>query len=103
MFQKLPEKLRNGYKDKQHLSDIHLIPCSNCFTKGREQTTKTIAHHKIGMGIGKKASDLLTCSLCDSCHTGNEGIHNIPLNRWEEENLTQDELIIITNQMISKL
>ena len=102
-FLKPPLELRNGYKDKKRLADIHLLPCANCFAKGRKQPDATIAHHKIGMGMGKKASDLLTTSLCNSCHTGPEGIHNKPLWKWEEDNFTQDELILITNKMLNNL
>jgi hypothetical protein len=29
-------KFRNGYKDKKRLSDIHEIPCVNCFAKKRQ-------------------------------------------------------------------
>lgn len=96
-------ELRNGYKDKKRLSAIHDLPCINCSLLGRRQQTRTIAHHKIGMGLGLKASDLLTCSLCEDCHTGIKGIHNIPLHRWEEENHTQDYLIEQTNELLEEM
>ena len=53
---------RNGYKDPQRISDIHLLPCSLCLYLKQEQTSPTTAHHKIGMGLGKKASDILSPS-----------------------------------------
>lgn len=96
-------ELRNGFKDKKRLAKLHDLPCVNCFAKGRRQTSRTIAHHKIGMGLGKKASDRLTAAICDNCHTGEEGIHNVSLWKWEEENFTQDELILMTNKMLENL
>jgi hypothetical protein len=96
-------KFRNGYKDKKRLSDIHKIPCVNCFAKGRPQRNRTIAHHKIGMGIGLKASDLFTMAICESCHTGTKGIHNIPLKKWEEDNFSQDDLIELTNKLLENI
>jgi hypothetical protein len=99
---KPPVEFRNGYKNKKRLSILHDFPCVNCTAKGARQTTRTIAHHKIGMGLGKKASDLLTAAICDECHTGTKGIHNIPLWRWEDENHPQDELIEMTNKLLGK-
>jgi hypothetical protein len=97
---KPPIELRNGYKDKKRLAALYNLPCVNCKAKGRRQTTRTIAHHRIGLGLGKKASDLLTCSICEDCHTGKNGIHNTPLWKWEEENSSQDRLIELTNEML---
>lgn len=103
-FLKPSLELRNGYKDPKRVSDIHSLPCVLCFAKGRKQTTRTICHHKIGLGIGKKASDKLTMALCENCHTkGEKAIHNMPLWQFEEENFTQDELIALTDEMLGKL
>ena len=99
---KQPEELRNGYKDKARLAAIHDKPCVNCIARNRMQQSKTIAHHKIGMGLGKKASDKLTIALCEDCHTGPRGIHNVPLKKWESENLTQDQLIEMTNKFLGE-
>ena len=98
---KLPPDMRNGYKDKKRIAAIHDLPCVVCFTKGLKQTTRTIAHHKIGMGLGKKASDLLTCALCEAHHNkGPEGIHNMALWEFEEKYFKQDELIELTNRIL---
>lgn len=101
-FLKPSPELRNGFKDPKRLAAIHSLPCVLCFAKGRKQTTRSIAHHKIGLGMGKKASDLLTMVLCEECHTkGDKAIHNMPLWQWEEENgFTQDDLILMTNRML---
>jgi hypothetical protein len=98
-------QFRNGYKDKKRLADIHQLPCSLCFLHGLKQTTKTIAHHKMGGGMGKKASDLLTMSLCEIHHTrGQEAIHHIGRLAWQEWfGTTEDDLIEITNKMLEKL
>jgi hypothetical protein len=98
--QKKDEKFRNGYKNPKRLAAIHNYPCVVCFAKGLKQTTRTIAHHKIGMGLGKKASDELTMILCEKHHTGSDGIHSIPLHRWEDMFFTQDECIELTNKML---
>lgn len=93
--------LRNGYKDPKRMAAIHNLPCVVCFAKNLEQKTRTIAHHKIGMGIGKKASDLLTMALCEEHHTKSfHGIHNMPLSTWEMLFFTQDECIEMTNRML---
>ena len=101
-YLKPPIFLRNGYKDPKRMAAIHNLPCSLCFLKGWKQTSKTISHHKIGLGLGKKASDLLTMSLCDNCHTkGQNAIHHIGRVAWEEKfNVTEDDLIEITNKML---
>ena len=104
MLLKPDPQFRNGYKDKKRLADIHQLPCARCYTKGYKQISRTIAHHKIGMGLGRKASDLLTMALCNYCHTGLNGIHAVPLHKWEEyEGLTQDDLILVTNKMLENL
>jgi hypothetical protein len=102
---KREEQLRNGFKDKKRLADIHEIPCSLSFLKGWTQTSKTIAHHKMGEGMGKKASDLLTMSLSDEFHTrGQYAIHHIGRIAWEKHfNCTEDDLIEITNKLLENL
>jgi len=104
-FLKPSPEFRNGFKDKKRLAAIHNLPCSLCFLKGIKQTTKTIAHHKMGLGMGKKASDLLTMSLSEEFHTkGKYAIHHIGRVAWEEHfNCTEDDLIEITNKMLEKL
>lgn len=59
----------------------------------------------MGGGIGKKASDLLTMSLCEKCHTkGENAIHHIGRVAWEEKfNVKETDLIEITNKMLEKL
>lgn len=71
--------------------------------QNREQVSRTICHHKIGVGLGRKASDRLTIALCDNCHTRlPTAIHNMPLETWEQENFTQDELIKMTDNLLEK-
>lgn len=93
---------RNGYKNKERLRKIHDLPCSLCFFLGHQQTSKTIAHHKIGGGLGKKVSDLFTMSLCDYHHTkGPDAIHHIGKVAFEEKfGIDQEGLIEITNKML---
>lgn len=100
---KAPLNQRNGYKDKQRISAIHSIPCALCEHLGEKQTTRTTAHHKIGMGLGKKASDILSMSLCESHHqTGPYAIHHIGRVAWEKHfGVTQDELIEMTTEMLN--
>ena len=102
---KRPVELRNGYKDKKRLADIHQLPCSLCFLKGWKQTTKTIAHHQMGLGMGKKASDLLAMSLSEEFHTkGQYAIHHIGRVAFVEHfDCTEEDLIAITNKMLEKL
>jgi hypothetical protein len=45
----------------------------------------------------------LTAAICNNCHTGREGIHSIPLWKWEEQNMSQDELIRLTNEALEKI
>ena len=97
-------EFRNGFKNKKRLADIHQLPCSLCFLKGWKQTSKTIAHHKIGMGMGKKASDNLAYALCDNHHTrGQDAIHHIGRVAFEEKFCKEDDLILITNKFLEKI
>lgn len=103
-FLKPDPELRNGFKDKKRLADIHKLPCSLCYLKGFKQTSRTVAHHKIGMGLGKKASDRLAYSLCDLHHTrGEDAIHHIGKVAFEEKFCKEDDLIEITNKMLENL
>jgi hypothetical protein len=103
-YLKPPKEERNGFKDKERLAKIHDLPCVVCFTKGIEQKTKTIAHHKIGNGLGLKASDRLTIALCEYHHNKSiNAIHNIPLWLWEEKFGTQEELIELTSKLLQNL
>ena len=98
-----PEKnLRAGFKDPARMKAIHDLPCSLCYLKGWKQTTPTEAHHLHGGGMGKKASDLLTMSLCDDCHQKGEfAFHKIGRIAWEEKfDVDQNMLIEITNKML---
>ena len=102
-LQKKPEELRNGYKDKERLKVLHDLPCIVCEKLNIKQSAPTEAHHLIGYGIGKKASDLLTISLCSKHHArGNTGeaIHETPLRQWESVYGTQEELLILTNEKL---
>jgi hypothetical protein len=105
-------KFRNGYKDPKRMEAIHDLPCLACKLKGIEQRYPTEAHHKIGMGLGLKASDLLSMPLCDLHHSARFirredshlintwAIHKSILSDWESEWGNQDELIEITNKLL---
>lgn len=101
-FLKQPPELRNGYKDKKRLAALHELPCGVC--ESGEQTTRTEAHHLIGCGIGKKASDLLTIPLCRNHHSaGISGvsIHATPLHAWESKFDTQENLLERVNLLLT--
>ena len=95
---------RNGYKDPARLAAIHNIPCSLCIYANKTQKTPTQAHHLIGKGIGKKASDLHTMSLCYEDHQGGpHAIHHIGVPAFEKNfNVSQDDLILLTNRMLEQ-
>ena len=100
-YLKPPPEFRNGFKDKERLAKIHDLACVVCSERGLQQRSKTIAHHKIGNGLGLKASDRLTIALCEDHHNKtSEGIHEMPLWMWEEKYFTQEELIEMTNRML---
>lgn len=104
-FFKIPPEYRNGYKDPKRLKAIHEIGCVLSKALGKPQTSKTLAHHKIGLGIGKKASDRLTMALCDDFHNNYnpESIHVMPLKKWEKKYLSQDTLIFMTDKALEGL
>lgn len=105
-YLKPPLEERNGFKDSKRLSLIHDLPCVVCLTKELKQTTKTIAHHSIGGGLGLKVSDRKTSALCEFHHNkglNGESIHETPLWQWEEKFQTQDELIELTNKLLENL
>ena len=101
---KKPPEMRNGFKDPKRLAAIHNLPCVLSKALGKTQTSKTIAHHKIGLGIGKKASDRLSMALCDDHHNNYnpESIHVMPLKKWEKKYFTQDELIFMTTKALER-
>jgi len=80
--------------------------CIVCERLGVDQTTRTEAHHLIGYGMGKKASDLLTIPLCSSHHArGNmgEAIHETPIKQWQVVFGRQEELLLLTNEKLECL
>lgn len=101
---KPPIELRNGFKDPERMKAIHDLPCLVCKEFNLQQKSRTIAHHKIGNGLGKKASDRLSMAICDDHHNNYnpESIHVMPLKKWEKKYLSQDELISLTNQLLTK-
>jgi hypothetical protein len=91
-------------KNKQRMADIHNLPCSLCWKLGIRQTSLTQAHHKMSMGLGKKASDNLSMALCYNHHQGsNDAIHHMGSKAFERKFCSQDELIEITNKMLKNL
>jgi len=103
-FLKPEKEFRAGFKDPARMKAIHDLPCSLCYLKGWQQKSPTTAHHLHGGGMGKKASDLLTMSLCDDCHQKGEfAFHKIGRVAWEEKfDVDQNMLIEITNKMLSQ-
>lgn len=104
-YLKPSKEFRAGFKDPARMKAIHDLPCSLCYLKGWKQKTKTAAHHLHGGGMGKKASDLLTMSLCDDCHQKGEfAFHKIGRIAWEEKfDTCQHDLIEITNKMLENV
>ncbi len=99
-MQKKPEKLRNGYKDKKYMEQLHNFPCIVCDKKNLTQKSRTEAHHLIGLGGGKKASDFLAFPLCSAHHDGRiagTSIHSTPLKKWEREFGEQKNHILETH------
>jgi len=114
-------KYRRGHKDPKRLAAIHNLPCSLCYELGRRQTSVTEAHHKHGEGLGVKASDLHTMSLCRDDHTSGpfafhfigrkefEKKYRVALNIPDPEDAeegqatnVQDKLIEITNKLLER-
>jgi len=103
---KRPVEFRNGYKDKARMAAIHELPCLACKRVKATQVAPTEAHHLIGYGIGKKASDLFTIPLCSFHHArGNRwsAIHETPIKQWESVFGTQEELLEETNDLLLTL
>jgi hypothetical protein len=104
-LQKKPEHLRNGYKDPERMRNIHEIGCSLCLYLKEPQRSPTQAHHKIGMGLGKKASDRFSMALCSDHHQhGPDAIHHIGTKAWERKfDVSQDDLILLTDRMLDHI
>jgi hypothetical protein len=96
---------RNGYKDPQRMQDIHDLPCSLCLYLKEPQKSPTQAHHRIGLGLGKKASDRFSMALCSDHHQhGPYAIHHIGTKAFEEKfNISQDDLILLTDRMLDHI
>lgn len=101
-YLKPPKELRRGFKDPKHLERVAGLCCSLCFFLGEKQTAKTEVHHFHGGGMGKKASDKMVMSLCQSHHrTGEFAFHHIGRSAFEEKfGIDQYGLIEITNRML---
>jgi len=105
-FLKPPLEQRNGYKDPKRLAAIHKLECLACKKIRVIQIHATEAHHLIGYGIGKKASDIFSIPLCSLHHArGNRGqaVHETPLKEWESVYGSQEELLELTNKMLENL
>lgn len=105
-FLKPSPEMRNGFKDPKRLAAVRSLRCCICAKFDLPQLTATEAHHRIGNGIGLKASDLLTFGLCRAHHTsGGKGvaIHETPLREWEEKFDSQDNFIEATNNLLKDL
>ena len=95
-FLKPPVELRRGYKDLKHLGRVAEFPCRACRITPAPKARRINVHHKCGIGAGKKASDLLTFTICEFHHTKGgigEAIHS-GTETWEETFGTQDSLIL---------
>lgn len=99
-------EMRNGYKDPERLRLLHQFPCQVCEKFNLVQKTVSEAHHLIGCGLGKKASDLLTIVLCKFHHTsGGNGnaIHETPLKKWEAKFTSQEILLEEVNKFLENI
>ncbi len=105
-FLKAEPQFRNGYKDPKRMEDIHNLPCAVCVKHSLQQQSRTEAHHLIGYGMGKKASDLYTAAIC-FCHHGPDvagvAIHSTGIKTWEAKYGTQEEFLEMTNKMLATL
>jgi hypothetical protein len=114
-YLKPPPEERNGFKDPNHRERVRALPCLACKAENIEQRYRTEGHHKIGKGMGLKASDRLMFPLCDLHHNANFirdidkdkietwSIHKSILSKWEERWGDQDELIELTNKLLETL
>jgi hypothetical protein len=59
-----------------HLATIREMPCVMCELLGRQQLTRTEAHHvRIWEGAAQRAHDELAIPLCNDDHVGPNGVH----------------------------
>ena len=87
-------------KDKKYLERVRKLDCvvrdGNCYGE-------TVAHHKTGAGMGMKASDYDTFTLCLSHHTA--GGYGVAIHagtvEWERKYNTQDYFIKQTQTRLS--
>lgn len=99
---KPPIEMRAGFKDPKHLARVAQLECIVCKNQELKQLFRTEVHHLIGMGLGKKASDLFTIPLCSFHHRlGNKGeaIHS-GKQSFEKKFGTQQNLLEQTKKDI---
>ena len=99
---KPPIELRAGYQDKKHLGLVAQLKCLACKIKPAARKTRLELHHKIGCGLGKKASDLMVLPLCNFHHQSGgvgEAIHK-GLAKWESNFNSQDDLILQVHDIL---
>lgn len=91
-------------EDPAHLARVRSLPCLICHAGYSTQTTPTEAHHiRQGVGMGQKASDHETISLCSWHHrTGPNAFHNGPsIFQWLYG--TERELLARTLKMLEEV
>ena len=93
---KPPKELQRGYKKATHLGKVAEFSCRACRIEKAPRQYRLHVHHKCGIGAGKKASDLLTFTLCEFHHQSGGIGHAIHdgLAQWEEKFGKQDDLIL---------
>lgn len=92
----MTKRKKQGYQDKKYLSLVREFPCVCC------GSPDTVAHHGPSGGMGMKASDYHTFSLCLMHHTaGGYGIAiHSGRDKWQEMYGTENSHIAETQRSL---
>ena len=77
--------------EKRHLDRVAALPCCLC-----GESPVQVHHVREGQGFAQRASNWLAVPLCQSCHTGPQGLHGdktmLRVMRMDEMDMLADTI-----------
>lgn len=83
--------------ENHRFSQLYGLGCAIC------KSPNPHIHHLMGYkykGMGQKADDKFTIPLCYKHHVGEEGIHTLGIQTWEDRYGSQEHHLEITNKYL---
>lgn len=85
-----------------HMGRVAALGCILCIILGYGATPAQVHHIRMEQGAAQRASDYLTCPLCQEHHTGDSGIHGLGRRAFERVyGLSELDLLAITLALLA--